>query len=108
MFDHARGELVDAVGHLGVVRHDADEFVATQSGQDAAVGQQPLDPRRGVAQHFVTRLVAVQIVDLLEIVEIHRDCRQSLLAPFEMCQQVAQRSSEAAAVVAAGEVVDIR
>ena len=107
VLDHPRCQLVDPVGHLRVIGDDADEFIAAEPGQNAAFGQQALDPSGGDAQHFVARLVAVEVVDLLEIVEIHRDRRQRFLAAFQIVQKIAQRSGETAAVLTSGEVVDI-
>ena len=59
------------------------------------------------AQHFVAGLVAVKVVDLFEIVEIDSNCRQRLFAALEIVEQVAQRGGETAAVMAAGQMVEI-
>ena len=90
-----------------MIGHDADEFVAAKPRQDPAIGQQALDARRGGAQNFVAGLVAVKVVDLFEIVEIDSNCRQRLFAALEIVEQVAQRSRETAAVMAAGQMVEI-
>ena len=107
LLDHARGQLIHAIGYLRMIGYDAHEFVTAEAGENTGVWQKFLYPGRAGAQDFVAGLVTVKVVDLLEIVQIHRDRSDGLFVPRQADEHFPQRGSEAASVVAAGQVIEV-
>ena len=71
----ARHGIGHAVGHatgdrLIRVRHDGEELVATRAGQEVATAQDAGGGARHGDEDFVPDLVAMRIVDRLEVVDI--------------------------------------
>ncbi len=61
------------------VRHDHDEFVAAEARQQVVVAGHVGDPRGDLFEQLVAGLVAVHVVDLLEVVDVEEQRRQHFL-----------------------------
>ena len=58
-------------------------------------------------QQSITGLVPVTVVVELEVVEVEGDCGKCMFAPFQMRQPIAEQCRKAAAIEAAGEMIDV-
>ena len=65
---------------------DSDELVAAQPDQRARRRQGALEPFREPVQQLVAAIMAVRIVDLLEVVEIHVTERKGPLCLHRLLQ----------------------
>ena len=99
--------MLDAFGSARIEREDAGELVATQARQQPAARQQRTDTRRRLLQDLVATLVAVEVVDLLEIVQVDHDQRQRLAVLLALVDHDVDCAGQAAPVETSGERVDL-
>jgi len=97
------GQAIDAFAVSGIVAQRADELVAPDAGHHGALRQKLDQPRGDLAQDAVAHGVAVQVVDLLEVVEIEHQHGHGVPALFGFVQQQVDRRHAAAPVEAAGQ-----
>ena len=65
--------LGKAFGHIhGAVGEDEGKLIATQAGQDIAFAQLGADDPAQLDETVIPGLVAVGVIDLLEIVQVHK------------------------------------
>src|SRR5690606_2566985 len=107
-FDELVGELFEQVGRGRIVEDRADELVAAEAGEHAVFGQQLPDPFGDGREHYVADGVAVDVVDLLEVVEIDHQHRDGPAFAVRVDQEPVDRGGAAASVQAARQRVRFR
>ena len=75
----SRAAGIAAAGQVG---DQDDELIAAVAGDQIGRARRPLEPARDLAQELVARLMAVGVVDLLEVVEV--DVQHGNLAPMPL------------------------
>ena len=103
---HALGRLQGLVG-VGLGQ-DHGELLAADPGHQLARPRLGREHVRGVLEHPVAHLVAVHVVDALEVVEVHQHQRQAALAAAGALHLGPQALVEGAVVGEAGQRVDRR
>ena len=72
--------------HVGF-RHDDDEFLAAVAAGEIDAADRLADAQRELAQHVVAGVVAVRVVDRLEIIDIDHQHRDRLAARGRLLDQ---------------------
>jgi hypothetical protein len=92
------GGRYDAVG----VRHDDDKFLAAQSRDQINTSDAVHCSAGKLAQHFVSRSMAIGIVDLLEVVDVKQQNRRVYMIMVNPTDQLVEMRKEVSAVVETG------
>jgi hypothetical protein len=90
------------------VRREHQELLAAPAPHHVVHPHRGGQQRGHLLQHRVARLVAVPVVDLLEVVDVHQQHRDREGVPARRAEDDVQRLIEVTAVVQAGEVVGPR
>src|SRR6266550_3513177 len=90
------------------VRHRHAELVAAQPAARIGGPHRPLQLSREDADRFVADVVAVGVVDVLEVVEVDHHQREAALVPFGRCDRAVDRPLELRPVGQPGQVVGAR
>ncbi len=72
------------------VRNDDRELIAAESRHEPAFADRALQPRCDFDQQLIARLMPLAVVDLLEIVEIQEQDRESVVPTRELFQPLQQ------------------
>ncbi len=75
--------------HVGL-RHDDDELFAAVPAREIDAADRSFDAQREIAQHVVAGIVAVGVVDRLEIIDVDHQRRQRLAARGGLLDQRAE------------------
>src|SRR5689334_13385580 len=105
-FAHPFGE-----GHRGVehgAREQEHELLATVAADAVDLPRLLLEDRRQLLEHLVARLVAVGVVDALEVVQVAHDAREWLIEPLGVMEHLLQPVVQVAPVVEPREAVRLR
>ncbi len=107
------GDVVDVfAGLIGrVILKENREFLATGSVEDQIRVNAPnliTDQGGRVAQHVVTRQVAVSVVDVLEVVDVEQHQRQRLVRDLTVIEGRAEVIFKGKVVLHVGKVIVVR
>ena len=87
------------------VRDQARELIATQAANHVTVAHDPAQPLRHDAQQLVAGIVAMAVIDGLEVVQVEEQYRQCRWGHRSGAECVVQTSRELAAVGQLGQAV---
>jgi hypothetical protein len=104
--DEPLGQLVDAVAAARFVRQRADELIASDARHDAIAGKLGMQAAGDFDQHLVAHLVAVEVVDLLEIVEVDHQHGEVEATKLGTGDQGVDGGAAAAPIEAAGQRIE--
>ena len=107
LLDDRGGEPVDLLRATGREGDHAGEFVAAEAGDQRLHRQDAAHPLGAFAQDGVADAVAVEVVDLLEVVEVDHHEGDDLAALGRLGDQLVRGPADRAAVEAAGERVGL-
>src|SRR6185295_10662841 len=100
---HAFGDG-EGAGEVGLGEEDG-ELLAAVAGDDVGLADGLAEGGGQVAEHLVPHLVAVGLVDVLEVVEVEEEQRQRVVVALGAAELLAEAVLEVAVVVDGGEPV---
>ena len=103
---HWRRRSPTPIGFCQVARHDHHELLAAKPAGEIDAARVAANPCGELPQHRVPGIVAMAVVDRLEMVDVDQQQRKRLAAPRGVIEQRGEMARRIAAIVQPGERVE--